>query len=184
MIRDVVSAGGLLPPGRALHFPSQRAPSAETVAPKIHTSYPLNAMIQVNRSIAIDESELRFDFVRASGPGGQNVNKVSTAVRLRFDVLSCPSLPEDVRARLMGLAGRRVGQDGVLSIEARRFRTQEANRRDAVDRLVLLVRKAAEKPRVRRKTKPSLASKMRRLDTKRRRGQAKQTRRPPGRLDD
>jgi ribosome-associated protein len=84
----------------------------------------------------------------------------------------------------MGLAGRRVGQDGVLSIEARRFRTQEANRRDAVDRLVLLVRKAAEKPRVRRKTKPSLASKMRRLDTKRRRGQAKQTRRPPGRLDD
>ena len=141
-------------------------------------------MIQINDSIAIDEGALRFEFLRASGPGGQNVNKVSTAVRLRFDVLACPSLPQEVRARLLGLAGRRVGQDGVLSIEARRFRTQEANRRDAVERLVLLVRKAVEKPKPRRETKPSRASRVHRLETKRRRGQAKQTRKPPGGIDD
>ncbi|MFI5338704.1 MAG: alternative ribosome rescue aminoacyl-tRNA hydrolase ArfB [Candidatus Methylomirabilales bacterium] len=140
-------------------------------------------MIQVNRGIAIDESEMHFDFLRASGPGGQNVNKVSTAVRLRFDVLACSSLPEDVRARLMGLAGRRVGADGVLRIEARRFRTQEANRRDAIERFVQLLRRAVEKPRARRTTKPSAASRMRRLEAKRRRGQAKQARRPLGRID-
>ena len=150
----------------------------------IFNSSSTDAMIQINDRIAIDEGELRFEFLRASGPGGQNVNKVSTAVRLRFDVRACPSLPEEVRARLLGLAGRRVGQDGVLSIEARRFRTQEANRRDAVERLVLLVRKAVEKPKPRRETKPSRASKVRRLETKRRRGQAKQTRKPPGGIDD
>ena len=150
----------------------------------ISNSSSADAMIQINDSIAIDEGELRFEFLRASGPGGQNVNKVSTAVRLRFDVLACASLPEEVRARLLGLAGRRVGQDGVLSIEARRFRTQEANRRDAVERLVLLVRKAVEKPKPRRETKPSRASRVRRLEAKRRRGQAKQTRKPPGGIDD
>jgi ribosome-associated protein len=141
-------------------------------------------MIRINERIAIDESELHFEFLRASGPGGQNVNKVSTAVRLRFDVMACLSVPEDLRARLMRLAGRRVGQDGVLSIEARRFRTQEANRRDAIERFVQLVKKAALRPRARRKTKPSVASQTRRLDAKRRRGQAKQVRRTPGRIDD
>jgi ribosome-associated protein len=141
-------------------------------------------MIQITRSIAIDESEIHFDFIRATGPGGQNVNKVSTAVRLRFDVFACHSLPGDVRERLRGLAGRRVGEDGVLRIEARRFRTQEGNRRDAVERLVDLVRRAAEKPRTRRETKPPTVSRIRRLEVKRRRGQAKQARRAPGGIDE
>ena len=141
-------------------------------------------MIQVTRSIAIDDREIHFEFLRASGPGGQNVNKVSTAVRLRFDLLACSSMPEDVRARLRGLAGRKVGADGMLSIEARRFRTQEANRQDAIERFVQLLRRAAEKPRARRTTKPSAASRMRRLEAKRRRGQAKQARRGLGRTDD
>ena len=141
-------------------------------------------MIRVTRSIAIDDSEMNFEFLRASGPGGQNVNKVSTAVRLRFDTLACSSLPEDVRARLMGLAGRRVGADGVLRIEARRFRTQEANRQDAIARFVQLLRQAAERPRARRKTKPPAASRQRRLEAKRRQAQTKQARRPLGRIDD
>ena len=140
-------------------------------------------MIQVTPSLAIDEREIHFDFVRASGPGGQNVNKVSTAVRLRFDILGS-ALPDDVRARLRSLAGRRVGADGVLSIEARRFRTQGANRQDAIERFVRLLRQAVEKPRARRTTKPSAASRVRRLEAKRRRGQAKQARRPLGPIDD
>jgi ribosome-associated protein len=141
-------------------------------------------MIQITRSIAIDESAIHFDFLRASGPGGQNVNKVSTVVRLRFDVFASPSLPEDVRVRLKGLAGRRIGADGVLRIEARRFRSQEANRQDAIERLVRLLRQAVEKPRARRTTKPPAISRIRRLEAKRRRGQAKQARRPPGQMDD
>ena len=140
-------------------------------------------MIQITRSISIDPRDLRFDFIRASGPGGQNVNKVSTAVRLRFNVLACATLPEDVRERLRVLAGRSVGRDGVLNIEARRFRTQEANRQDAIERFVQLLRRAVEKPRARRATKPSTASKVRRLEAKRRRGQAKQSRRPLGQID-
>jgi ribosome-associated protein len=140
-------------------------------------------MIQVTPSLAIDEREIHFDFVRASGPGGQNVNKVSTAVRLRFDIFACATLPGDVRTRLRSLAGRRVGADGVLRIEARRFRTQGANRQDAIERFVRLLHRAAESPRARRPTKPSTASRLRRLEAKRRRGQAKQARRQLGPTD-
>ena len=134
-------------------------------------------MIQVTPTIALDESELTLEFIRASGPGGQNVNKVATAVQLRFDVANSPSLPDDVRERLMRLAGRRMTKDGVLIIEARRFRTQERNQQDAVGRLVELVRQAAKKPRVRRKTRPTLASRRRRLEAKRRRSEKKRLRR-------
>ena len=130
-------------------------------------------MIRVNRIITIEDSELSFEFIRSSGPGGQNVNKVATAVRLCFDIRRSPSLSADVRERLLNLAGRRAGEDGVLAIVARRHRTQEANRRDAVNRLIDLVRRAAERPRVRRRTKPTAASRQRRLETKRLRGRKK-----------
>ena len=133
-------------------------------------------MIRVTRSIAIDDSEITFEFIRSSGPGGQNVNKVATAVRLRFDVRRSGSLPPDVRERFIRLAGKRAGEDGVLTILARRHRTQEANRRDAVDRLVALAARAAERPRSRRATRPTSASRERRLDTKRLRGQKKAAR--------
>ena len=117
-------------------------------------------MIQVTRSIAIDESEIQEEFIRSSGPGGQNVNKVATAVQLRFDVVNSPSLPNDVRQRLISLARRRITEDGVLIIDARRFRTQARNRQDTIERLTELVRTAAQKPRIRRKTRPTLASKV------------------------
>ena len=133
-------------------------------------------MIRVTDTIAIDEKEIQVEFVRASGPGGQNVNKVATAAQLRFDVANS-SLPHDVRERLIHLAGSRMTQDGVLIIEARRFRTQERNRQDAIDRLVELIRKAAEKPKVRRKTKPSKAAEVRRLESKRRQSEKKRLRR-------
>jgi ribosome-associated protein len=137
-------------------------------------------MIPINDRISLDESELQFEFIRASGPGGQNVNKVSTAVRLRFDVAASGSLPEDVRGRLLRLAGKRVGADGVLTLHARSGRTQEANRREAIDRLVALIQKACQRPRPRRATRPTLASKERRLESKRRHGETKSRRRSPG----
>ena len=134
-------------------------------------------MIQITDTIVIEESELKEEFVRASGPGGQNVNKVATAVQLRFDVANSPSLPEDVRARLVRLAGSRLTEEGVLIINARRFRSQDRNRQDAIERLVELIRKAAEKPKVRRATRPSRASKARRLESKRRQAEKKRLRR-------
>jgi ribosome-associated protein len=133
-------------------------------------------MIRVTATISIDETEIQEDFIRASGPGGQKVNKVATAVKLRFDVANSPSIPDDIRERLIRVAGKRVTAEGVLVIDARRFRTQEKNRQDAVDRLGELIRRAVEKPRVRRKTKPTRESKKRRLEEKRRRGSTKRLR--------
>lgn len=133
-------------------------------------------MIRVNAQIELDEREIQEDFVRASGPGGQNVNKVSTAVQLRFDVARSPSLPDAVRERLTAIAGRRMTQDGVLIIEAERYRSQRRNRDDALERLIELIREACEVDKPRRPTRPTLASKKRRLDSKQRRGETKKLR--------
>ncbi|MBN9444619.1 MAG: alternative ribosome rescue aminoacyl-tRNA hydrolase ArfB [Bosea sp. (in: a-proteobacteria)] len=136
-------------------------------------------MIQVTPSIAIDESEIEESFVRASGPGGQNVNKVSSAVQIRFDARRSPSLPNDVALRLMKLAGSRLTQDGVIVIVAQAQRSQKRNREEAVERLLELIRAAAIRPQVRRATKPTKASKERRLASKERRSGVKAGRSKP-----
>ena len=141
-------------------------------------------MIQITRNISIDEREIQEEFVRSSGPGGQNINKVATAVQLRFHVASSPSLPNDVRQRLIRLGGRRVTEDGLLIIDARRFRSQDRNRKDAIERLVKLIRSAAETPKPRLKTRPTLTSKRRRVQDKRLRGGVKGRRKHVQSFDD
>jgi ribosome-associated protein len=132
-------------------------------------------MLEITPSLKLDERELEIDFVRASGPGGQNVNKVATAAQLRFS-LRASSLPDDVKTRLSRLAGKRVSNEGILLIEAKRFRTQEQNREDAIQRFAELVRKATVLPKHRKKTKPSAASKEKRLKEKKIRGEIKKMR--------
>jgi ribosome-associated protein len=134
-------------------------------------------MIKITSNIFLNDDEIQEDFIRASGPGGQNVNKVSTAVHLRFDVKNSPSLPEKIRHRLVRLAGNRMTKEGVLIIKAERHRTREHNRRDAVNRLADLIIEASKVPKYRVRTKPSSTAKRRRLDDKRKRGQVKKQRR-------
>jgi ribosome-associated protein len=132
-------------------------------------------MLEITPSLSIDERELQFDFLRASGPGGQNVNKVATATQLRFD-LKNSSLPEDVKERLSQLAGKRITNEGIIIIEAKRFRTQEQNRAEATQRFVELVQKALIPPKPRKPTKPTAASKTKRLREKRIKGELKRLR--------
>lgn len=136
-------------------------------------------MIEINDDLALDEREISETFIRASGPGGQNVNKVASAAQLRFDMRGSPSLPAPVKARLTRLAGSRLTEDGVIVITARRFRSQERNREDARERLVALIRRAAEPPIPRRKTRPSAAQRADRLAAKARRSAVKRLRSAP-----
>ena len=132
-------------------------------------------MIKINSNIYIDENELKFSFIRASGPGGQNVNKVSTAVQLKFDVINS-SIEEIVKTKLLKIAGSKATNDGVIVIEAKRFRTQEKNKQDSIDRLIKLIEKATEIKKKRRKTKPTKASSEKRIDVKKKKSKQKKQR--------
>lgn len=133
-------------------------------------------MIEISPSIFLDESEIQIDFIRASGPGGQNVNKVASAVQLRFNLSASDALPDEVKLRLRQIAGKRITEEGLLIIDARRFRTQEQNREDALNRLVHLIQQSVKKPKPRKKTKPSAAAQAERIDEKKHRGRVKKTR--------
>lgn len=134
-------------------------------------------MIEITPSLKVDESEIQFEFIRASGPGGQNVNKVSSACQLRWDVAATQALSPEVKGRLVRLAGSRMTAEGMLVIEARRYRTQEQNRFDALQRLIALVQKALQPPKPRKATRPTITSKAARVSSKRKRGEVKRTRR-------
>ena len=141
-------------------------------------------MIRVNADILIDDKEIQIDFIHGAGPGGQNVNKVASAVQLRFDIYGAPSLPDDVRQRLIRLAGKKISENGILVITARRFRTQHRNRQDAIDRLVALIQKATIKPKPRLKTRPSAASERRMMDAKRHHSNKKRMRKPVRQIEE
>lgn len=134
-------------------------------------------MIEITSSLSIDENEIQLEFIRSSGPGGQNVNKVSTGVQLRFNIDSSPTLPDEMKLRLHSIARNRITGEGLLIIEAKRYRSQEQNREDAIARLVALIRQATEKPKPRKKTRPSAAAQQERIDEKKRRAGIKRSRR-------
>jgi ribosome-associated protein len=134
-------------------------------------------MIEITPFLSIDENEIQLDFIRSSGPGGQNVNKVASGVQLRFNVDTSATLPDEVKQRLHSIARNRITEEGVLIIEAKRYRTQEQNREDAIARLVAIIFQATEKPKARKKTRPTAASQAERIEEKKRRSAIKRSRR-------